>query len=136
MPVVRLDQTNFDAFVSDHETVVVGFLADAGNAASFEGLVQAAGDRTPAVTFGAVESDSREVFDMFGLSATSTGIFRQRVVLYLEPGLPDANRLGQLLAGVSALDIAKVRAEIEAERARAALAVHKACPTTRRGKIP
>lgn len=86
--------------------------------------------------FGVVDSDSPEVFDMFGLRATSTGIFRQCVVLYLEPGLPNVGKPAQLLDGVAAPDIAKVRAEIEEERARAALAVHQTCPTTRRGKMP
>ncbi len=135
MPVLILDITNFDAFVSDHETVVVGFLAAKDEAAGFGALALATGSATPAVAFGLVESDSREVFDMFGLGATATAIFRQRIVLYLEAGLPDAGRLAQLLDRVAALDIAKVRAEIDAERARAALATHQVCPTARRGKM-
>lgn len=135
MPPEILDKANFDAFVSDHDTVVVGFLADAGEAAHFDSLAQAAGSRTPTVAFGIVEAECREIFDMFGLSATATGIFRQRVVLYLEAGLPDVGRLAQLLDGVAALDIAKVRAEIDEERARAALATHMVCPTARRGKM-
>lgn len=131
-----LDETSFDRFVSDHETVVIGFLTDGNEAPSFGRLAQSACGRTPEVAFGVVEHDCRAVLDMFGLSATATGIFRQRIVLYLEAGVPDSDRLGQLLDRIAALDISKVRAEIDEERARAALSTHLVCPTARRGKMP
>lgn len=72
---------------------------------------------------------------MFGLSGTATAIFRGRVGMYLEPGLPAADQLVRLLDGIAALNIERVRAEIEPERSeRESLAVHRVCPVTRRGK--
>lgn len=73
---------------------------------------------------------------MFGLSVTAAAMFRSRVVLYLEPGVADAKQMLRLLDRVAALDMGKVRAEIEQERmAEAALAIRRVCATARRGKI-
>ena len=42
----------------------------------------------------------------------------------------------RLLAGIAALDMERVRAQLEQERsARESLAVHRVCPATRRGKL-
>jgi hypothetical protein len=73
---------------------------------------------------------------MFGLSGTGTAIFRKRVGMYLEPGLPAAAQLVRLLDGIAAVDMQRVQAELEQERAaRESLAVHRVCPATRRGKL-
>jgi hypothetical protein len=56
--------------------------------------------------------------------------------MYLEPGLPATDQLMRLLDGIAALDMERVRAQLEQERsARESLAVHRACPATRRGKL-
>jgi len=81
-------------------------------------------------------SDSRGLFDMFGLHGTATAIFRGRVGMYLGTGLAAADQLVRLLDGVAALNMERVRAEIEQETsARESLAVHRVCPATRRGKL-
>jgi hypothetical protein len=130
-----LDETGFDRFVSDNDTAVIGFVEENGNAAIFSALVSDVLGKHPGVAFAQVHSNSRGLFDMFGLSGTATAILRGRIVMYLEPGLPDAGRLTQLLDGIAALDIERVRTEIEQERsARESLAVHRVCPATRRGK--
>jgi hypothetical protein len=73
---------------------------------------------------------------MFGLSGTATAIFRGRVGMYLEAGLPAADQLARLLDGIATLNMERVRAEIEQERsARESLAAHRVCPATRRGKL-
>jgi hypothetical protein len=74
-------------------------------------------------------------FDLFGLSGTGTAIFRGRVGMYLEAGLPAAGQLARLLKRIAALDMENVRTDLERERAaREALAVHRVYPATRRGK--
>ena len=56
--------------------------------------------------------------------------------MYLEAGLLGADQLSRLLDGIAAMDMERVRAEIEQERsARESLAVHRVCPATRRGKM-
>jgi hypothetical protein len=129
-----LDEPTFDEFLREHETVVVGFVREKNDAAGFAALVSAVQAQRPAVAFAQVEADS--LFEMFGLSATSTAIFRGRIGMYLEAGLPPISLLLRLLDGVAALNMDRVVSEIEEEKAaRDALAVHRACPTNRRGKL-
>lgn len=133
-----LDAETFDDFVSRNEVAVVGFIgAGDGDAADFSVAAAQAMAVHAGAAFATVGGDSRGLFEMFGLSETSTAIFRERVVVYLEPGIPAAEHMSLLLERVAALDIARVHAEIEQERAmRAALATHRVCPTARRGKFP
>lgn len=138
MTPLFLNAENFDDFVSGNEVAVVGFMgADGGDAAIFsEGAGQARA-RHPDAAFATVGGDSRVLFEMFGLKGSAMAIFRQRVVVYLEPGIPAARHLALLLDRVAALDMAQAHAEIEQERAAgAALATHRVCPTARRGKFP
>ena len=136
MALPILDETVFDRFVSDNDTVVIGFVAEDSEAALFSALSTDVLGKHPGVAFAQVNGNSRTLFDMFGLNATATAIFRGRVGMYLEAGLPAANQLTRLLAGIAALDMERVRAQLEQERsARESLAVHRVCPATRRGKL-
>lgn len=131
-----LDEAVFDRFVSDHDTVVIGFVEADSDAALFSALSTDVLGKNPGVAFAQVNGNSRGLFDMFGLNGTATAIFRGRVGMYLEAGVPAANQLTQLLAGIAALDMARVRAQLEQERsAQESLAVHRVCPAARRGKL-
>ena len=131
-----LDETGFDRFVSANDTAVIGFVDGDGDAALFSALAHDVLGEHPGVAFAQVRGDSRGLFDLFGLRGSATAIFRTRVGMYLEPGLPAAGQLARLLDGIAALDMERVRAEIEQERsARESLAVHRVCPATRRGKL-
>ena len=131
-----LDETGFDRFVSDNDTAVIGFVEKEADAAVFSALANGVLGKHSGVAFAQVRGNSRALFDMFGLGGTGTAIFRGRVGMYLEAGLPAADQLARLLDGIVALNMDRVRAQIEQERAaRESLAVHRVCPATRRGKI-
>lgn len=130
-----LDEASFDRFVSDNDTAVIGFVGQDADAALFSALSNAVLEHHPGVAFAQVHGNSHKLFDLFGLSGTGTAIFRERVGMYLEAGMPAAGQLARLLERIAALDMGHVRAELERERtAREALAVHRVCPATRRGK--
>lgn len=133
-----LDADTFDDFVSNNEVAVVGFIGEGGaDAAGFAAVAGQAIATHSEAAFATVGSDSGSLFSMFGLKGSATAIFRERIVVYLEPGIPTAEHMGILLGRVAALDMAQAHAEIEQERAaRAALATHNVCPTARRGKFP
>ncbi len=136
MALAVLDETVFDRFVSDNDTVVIGFVEGDGDAAVFSVIADDVRGKHPGVAFAQVHGNSRGLFDMFALSGTATAIFRGRVGMYLEAGLPAASKLAQLLAGIAALDMERVCTQIDQERsARESLAVHRVCPATRRGKL-
>ncbi|HEY5931018.1 MAG TPA: hypothetical protein VIU02_11970 [Burkholderiales bacterium] len=133
-----LDAETFDDFVSNNEVAVVGFIGEGGmDAAGFSAAAGQAMATHSGAAFATVGSDSSGLFSMFGLKGSATAIFRERIVVYLEPGIPPAEHMKLLLDRVTALDMAQAHAEIEQERAaRAALATHNVCPTARRGKFP
>ncbi len=130
-----LDETGFDRFVTDNDTAVIGFFAKDDDAATFAALATDILGKHPGVAFAKVYRSSRGLFEMFGLHGTATAIFRGRIGMYLATGLPAADQLERLLDGVAALNMERVRAEIEQETARESLAVHRVCPATRRGKL-
>lgn len=133
----QLDESSFDRFVSANPVAVIGFVADGdGDAAAFAAVAGAVAEAHPAAAFATVAADQRGLYQMFGQNGTATLIFRERVVLYLESGIPDAGQLDRLLASIGALDIGKVHAEIEQQRlAEMSLATLRVCPTARRGKL-
>lgn len=137
MAPLQLDESSFDRFVSANPLAVIGFVAGGdGDAAAFVAVADVVAEAHPAAAFATVAADRHGLYEMFGLSSTATAIFRERVVLYLEPGIPDAGQLDRLLVRIDALDIGKVHAEIEQQRlAETALATRRVCPTARRGKL-
>ena len=131
-----LDEVSFDRFLSDNDTAVIGFVEQDGDAVKFSALSNELLGRYPGVAFAQVRGNSRGLFDMFGLAGTATAIFRGRIGMYLDAGLPAASQLAGLLDGVTALDMERVQADLDQERsARESLAVHRVCPATRRGKL-
>lgn len=133
----QLDESSFDRFVSANSLAVIGFVAGGdGDAATFAAVAGAVAATHPGAAFATVAASQRGLYEMFGQHGTATAIFRERVVLYLEPGIPDAGQLDRLLVSIDALDIGKVHAEIEEQRlAEIALATRRVCPTARRGKL-
>lgn len=138
MATTALDEQTFDGFVSGNGFVVVGFLGGtAEEQAAFAVATAAAQAAHPEVAFAAVDAGHKDLFSMFGVEGSAIAIFRERVVLYFEPGIPAAGKLGDVLSRAAALDMSAVHAELEQQRlTESALATHRVCPTARRGKFP
>jgi thioredoxin 1 len=135
MSVQLLTRENFDDAVARHAVLVVAFAQTGADPAPLDDLARGYTD----VGFGRVDLDTEpELCAMFGLPpADALVIFRERVVLYCEPGLHPGSRVEALLAQVRALDMDAVRAAIETEKqAEVALRMRRVCPTARRGRLP
>ncbi|MDQ3261678.1 MAG: hypothetical protein M3Q00_13010, partial [Pseudomonadota bacterium] len=60
-------------------------------------------------------------------------IMREKIILYLEPALPEPEIFESLLRRAGTLDMARVREEIKQEKeAEAALFSRRVCPTAKR----
>jgi hypothetical protein len=71
----------------------------------------------------------------FGLEDESAlVIFRQRIMLYVEKGFHDTEKVSYLMQQISMLDMDKIRQNIEKEKAVEALHMCRACPISR-GKM-
>jgi hypothetical protein len=129
------DEAAFDTFVSTHPAAVIGFTPQFEEEISqYAALAAAVGAAFPQVNFAMADGSDERFAKRFALAAPcALAIIRERVVLYLEAGIPAAATLAEYLRAALALDMQRVRAELEAERAmRAALTVHRIYPGSRR----
>ena len=134
MPTMALESSTFDDFVSGRDVAVVGFIGNATDEASYATAAGAALAAHPDVAFATVGAGQQDLFAMFGMEGSATAIFRERVVLYLDLGILAGPKLTELLGGAKSLDMAKVRARLDEEKAaQAAMATHLVCPMARRG---
>jgi thioredoxin 1 len=134
MSVQLLTTDSFDQAVARYAVLVVVFTQAGAHGEPLESLSRGHLD----VGFGRVESESEPVLrKMFGLSASDAlVIFRERIVLYCEPGLHSADQIQGLLAQIRDLDMDAIRTAIDAEKeAEVALRMRRVCPTARRGRL-
>lgn len=121
----------FHGAVAAYEIVVVFFTED--DIGDFVSRLRSS--VSPSHFFACVSPQSEpELPSMFGLRETpATLILREQIVLYCEPGIPSEASLLAILQQVRGLDMAKVKQEIEKERAETAIHMRRVCPTVRRG---
>jgi len=139
MTTIDLKQDNFESTVRNSAMVVVGFCAPSyADGDALLSTLQATAEKFPDLVFGKVNGEEeRGLAEMFGIESLPVlMIFRDSIVLYSEPVVPDAEQLERILRRASALDMDKVREDIAEEaRAREARNMRLVCPTMRRGPM-
>lgn len=139
---MELTQSNFNRVMADHSMVLVFFYS-----AASEGGHTAAPTRQefePASDpwlWAELDVDSApEIAGMFGVTADLPAllIMRDQIALYCEPlSATNHNRTMEIIDGAARLDMARVRQEIEQEKAaRATLFARRVCPTALRTPHP
>ena len=128
--MLELTQSDFHSHVETNAILVVEFVAS-GAPQGPHPLAR----QFPDVTFAHVDP-AREpgIGHMFGITAApALLIFREAIVLYLEPGAHSPQRIQSLLDRINTLDLGTVRAAIEKDRAETAVHMRRMCPAARRG---
>lgn len=130
--MLELTHTDFHSTVEASPVLVVDF-SSSPSPVSQHPLAQ----RFPQVTFAHVDpAQEPDIAKMFGLAAApALLVFREGIVLYLEPGEHSPERTADLLGRISALDLDKVRAAIAKERAEVSVHMRRMCPAARRGPL-
>ena len=119
---VEVTQENFHQIVSGNNMVIVDFWAPwCGPCRSFAPAYEAASDKYPDVVFAKVNTEEQQALaGYFQIRSIPTlMIFREKIIIFAQPGALPASALEQVIGKAKSLDMNEVRREIEKESANA-----------------
>jgi thioredoxin 1 len=125
MATVTLTKDNFEQVVTGSDTVIVDFWAPwCGPCRSFAPTFEAASEKHPKVVFAKVNTEEEpELAGSFNIRSIPTlMVFREKVILFSQPGALPASALETVVAKTQELDMAEVHRQIAEEEAQAATA--------------
>jgi thioredoxin len=115
MATVNLTKENFSDTINNNDIVIIDFWAEwCGPCKSFSPIYEEASDKHEGIVFGKVNTEEeQELGASFQIRSIPTlMIFREKIILYSQPGMMAAPQLDELIGKVMELDMDKVRAEI------------------------
>jgi len=119
---VEVTQENFHQIISGNNTVIVDFWAPwCGPCRSFAPAYEAASEKYPDVVFAKVNTEEQQALaGYFQIRSIPTlMIFREKIIIFAQPGALPASALEQVIDRAKSLDMNEVRREIEKESANA-----------------
>ncbi|MBF0625948.1 MAG: thioredoxin [Magnetococcales bacterium] len=127
MATVELTKDNFEGIIADHGLVIIDFWAAwCGPCQAFGPIFEQVSERFPDAVFAKVNTDQeRELAGTFGIQSIPTlMIFRDKIIIYSQPGMLPAKALVELVTKARELDMDEVRREIAASQSGAASPAH------------
>jgi thioredoxin len=116
---VEVTQENFNQVVSGNNMVIVDFWAPwCGPCRSFAPAYEAASEKHPDVVFAKVNTEEQQALaGYFQIRSIPTlMVFRDKIIIFAQPGALPAAALDQVIEKAKALDMDEVRREIAAEK--------------------
>ena len=115
---VDVTQENLHQIVSENNMVIVDFWAPwCGPCRSFAPAYEAASEKYPDVVFAKVNTEEQQALaGYFQIRSIPTlMIFREKIIIFAQPGALPASALDQVIEKTKALDMNEVRRDIEAQ---------------------
>ncbi len=115
MATVEVNKDNFEQIVTSNDIVIVDFWAPwCGPCRSFAPIYEQTSENHPDVVFAKVNTeDQTELAGYFQIRSIPTlMIFREKVIIFSQPGMLPASALEDVIAKVKALDMAEVHKEL------------------------
>lgn len=120
MAVIALNKDNFEETVVQNDTVIVDFWAPwCAPCRAFAPTFEASSENFPDLVFAKVNTEEeQELAAYFQIRSIPTlMVFREKVVLFSQPGALPAATFEDLIRQVKAVDMAKVHQEIAEQQA-------------------
>lgn len=121
MPTVELTKENFQQIIDDNDTVFVDFWAEwCGPCRTFGPIFEETSERFPDMVFGKVDTEAQqELAAAFGIQSIPTLMaFREKVLLYAQPGALPSEALESLVKQVQELDMEEVHKQVAEHQAQ------------------
>ncbi|MEW6613801.1 MAG: thioredoxin [Pseudomonadota bacterium] len=121
MATVELTKDNFEEVITGNDMIIVDFWAPwCAPCRSFAPTYEAASEKFPDVVFAKVNTEEeQELAGYFQiLSIPTLMIFREKVILFSQPGALPASALEQVITQARELDMAQVHKDIAEQQAQ------------------
>lgn len=118
MAVIDLNEENFEPTILNNDFVIIDFWAPwCGPCKGFAPVFEAAAEKYPDITFAKVNTEVEQgIAGHFQIRSIPTlMIFREKVIIYAQPGALPAGAFDDLIARAKEVDMAQVHAEIAKE---------------------
>lgn len=122
MATITLTKDNFEQVVTDNKFVIIDFWAPwCGPCRGFAPVFEAASDKHEDIVFGKLNTDEeQELGATFNIRSIPTlMIFREKVIVFSQPGALPGKQFEELIGKARELDMAQVHKEIAEQKAAA-----------------
>ena len=119
MATIEMTRENFEETIENNDIVLIDFWASwCGPCQSFGPVFEQASAANPDMVFAKVNTEEQmELAAHFQVrSIPMLAIFREKILIFAQPGALPASALNQLIEQARALDMDKVRADIAAQQ--------------------
>ena len=121
MATQELTSKNLDSTIENNDIVLIDFWAEWCNPCKMFGpIFEKASEKYPDMAFMKCNTEiQREVAGSFGIRSIPTlAIFREKVLIFMQPGALPGETLEEIIEKVKDLDMTEVHKEVEKERAK------------------
>lgn len=121
MATVELTQDNFEETIENNDIVLVDFWASwCGPCKNFAPVYEEVSENHPDIVFGKVDTEQQQALAAgFQIRSIPTlMLFREKVILFSQPGALQASQLEEVIAKARELDMAEVHKEVAEQQTR------------------